>query len=120
LDTIGELGRIYSVGDIIVVGGSLVSHGGHNLLEPAAHGKPILVGPHMFNFKDSYALLSDRGACATVFDGPELSEKIIHILKHPEIRTKMGDEALTIVHENRGAARRSVAHLKEMLERVTL
>ena len=99
VDSIGELGRIYGMGDIIFVGGSLVSHGGHNILEPAAHGKPIIVGPHMFNFKDSYALLSDRGACSTVFDGTELSEKIIYILNHPEERTKMGDEALTIIRE---------------------
>lgn len=115
LDTIGELGRIYSIGDIIYVGGSLVSHGGHNLLEPAAHGKPILVGPHMFNFKDSYALLSGRGACDTVYDGNELSEKIVYILNHQEVREKMGDEALAIINENRGAALKSVEYLKQLL-----
>ena len=51
LDTIGELGKIYGVGDIVYVGGSLVSHGGHNILEPAAHGKAIIVGPNMFYFQ---------------------------------------------------------------------
>ena len=56
LDTLGELGRLYSVGDIVFVGGSLCKTGGHNVLEPAAHAKPILVGPNMQNFKDSYAL----------------------------------------------------------------
>ncbi|HEY3423947.1 MAG TPA: 3-deoxy-D-manno-octulosonic acid transferase, partial [Negativicutes bacterium] len=75
LDTIGELGKIYSIGDIIYVGGSLIPHGGHNILEPAAHGKPILVGPHMFNFKDTYALFSGREACVTVGNAAELAEK---------------------------------------------
>ena len=63
IDTIGELGRIYSVGDVVFVGGSFINHGGHNVLEPAAHAKPILVGPSMQNFKDSYSLLSKVGAC---------------------------------------------------------
>ena len=62
LDTIGELGRLYSLGDIIFVGGSLVKTGGHNILEPAAHGKPIIVGPHMFNFKEIFNLLYSRHA----------------------------------------------------------
>ena len=66
LDTIGELGKVYSIGDIIYVGGSLVAHGGHNILEPAAHGKPIIVGPNMFNFKETHALFSGRKACITV------------------------------------------------------
>jgi 3-deoxy-D-manno-octulosonic-acid transferase len=115
LDTIGELGRLYSIGDIIFVGGSLVPHGGHNVLEPAAHGKPILVGPHMFNFKDSYALFSGRGACDTVYDGAELGDRIAHILSNDNIKKAMGDEALAIIMENRGAAAKSVRHLKELL-----
>jgi 3-deoxy-D-manno-octulosonic-acid transferase len=115
LDTIGELGKIYCLGDIIFVGGSLVPHGGHNILEPAAHGKPIIVGPHMFNFKDSYGLLSSRGACETVYDGNDLAEKLINVLNNNEIRQKMGDEALAIIAENRGAASKSVRHLKQLL-----
>lgn len=115
LDTIGELGRIYGIGDIVYVGGSLIPHGGHNILEPAAHGKPILVGPHMFNFKDSYALLSGRGACATVNDSAELAETISRLLQNEEERSAMGREALAIIRENRGAARRSLQHIKEIL-----
>ena len=52
LDTIGELGKVYSIGDVIYVGGSLIAHGGHNILEPAAHGKAIIVGYNMVNFKE--------------------------------------------------------------------
>lgn len=119
LDTIGELGRVYSVGDIIFVGGSLIPHGGHNILEPAAHGKPILIGPHMFNFKDSYALLSGRGACATVYDGEELAEKLLQLLGDSQAREAMSQAALTIMDENRGAARQSLAHIRRMLENYT-
>ncbi|HWQ62200.1 MAG TPA: 3-deoxy-D-manno-octulosonic acid transferase [Negativicutes bacterium] len=115
LDTIGELGKIYSIGDVVYVGGSLVARGGHNILEPAAHGKPILVGPHMFNFKDSYALFSGRGACDTVYDSDELGEKFLSLLGDAAARGAMGERALAIIRENQGAAARSVQHIKEVL-----
>lgn len=116
LDTIGELGKVYSLGDVVYVGGSLVSHGGHNILEPAAHGKAILVGPHMFNFKDSYALFSGRNACLTVYDGGELAQAILKLLNDPLLRQTMAAETLKIIGENRGAALKSVEHLQRILE----
>lgn len=116
VDTIGELGKIYGIGDIIYIGGSLVPHGGHNLLEPAAHGKPILVGPHMFNFKDSYALLSGRGACDTVYDSDGLTERILYLLRNNAARQTMGQAAWRIIQDNRGAARKSAQYLKELLQ----
>jgi 3-deoxy-D-manno-octulosonic-acid transferase len=116
LDTIGELGKIYSLGDIIFVGGSLIPRGGHNILEPAAHGKPILVGPHMFNFKDSYALFSSRNACATVYDGGELAAKILSILRDKEVSAGMSNNTLAIIRENRGAAKKSIMYLRQVLE----
>lgn len=115
LDTIGELGKIYSIGDVVYVGGSLVARGGHNILEPAAHGKPIIVGPHMFNFKDSYALFSGRGACDTVYDSDELGEAFIRLLSDSAAREAMGGRALAIIRENQGASARSVHHIKEIL-----
>ncbi len=115
LDTIGELGRFYSLADLVFIGGSLVSHGGHNILEPAAQGKPIIVGPHMFNFKSTYALFSSRGACATVLDGQELALKMIELLTDRAGADKMGREAAAIVAENQGAAIRTVEHLKQIL-----
>lgn len=115
LDTIGELGRFYSLADLVFVGGSLVPHGGHNILEPAAHGKPVIVGPHMFNFKDTYALFSGRNACATVLDSRELLQKTMEILTDRTLAERMGQEALAIVGENRGAAVRTVEHLKQIL-----
>lgn len=115
LDTIGELGKIYSVGTIIYIGGSLVARGGHNILEPAAHGKPILVGPHMFNFKDTYALFTSRHACITVHDADSLANEILHILQDEQIRLQMSTEALKIIDENRGAAHSSMKYLREIL-----
>lgn len=112
LDTIGELGRLYSLGNIIFVGGSLIQRGGHNILEPAAHGKPILVGPHMFNFKESYALLQGRGACMTVHDSKELAEKIVLLVQDQEAAKNMGQSAAEIMRENSGAARKSVEYMR--------
>ncbi len=116
LDSIGELGRFYSLADLVFVGGSLVSHGGHNILEPAAQGKPILVGPHMFNFRDTYALFSKRNACMTVLDGQELAQKTLELLQNKQTAEQMGREAAEIVAENQGAAVRTVEHLRQIIE----
>ncbi len=115
IDTIGELGRIYAVGDVVYVGGSLIRHGGHNVLEPAAHGKPIIVGPNMFNFKDSYSLLTSRGACVTVHDEAALADELLAILSDDELRQKMGEASYSVIRDNRGAASRSIEYLKEIL-----
>ncbi|MBQ6429426.1 MAG: 3-deoxy-D-manno-octulosonic acid transferase, partial [Acidaminococcaceae bacterium] len=104
LDTIGELGRIYAIGDIVFVGGSLVRYGGHNVLEPAAHAKPILVGPSMEDFKDSFSLLSKAGACRMVSDTAGLTEAFLEIADDDVLRKKMGDASIQIIRENRGAA----------------
>ena len=117
LDTIGELGRFYSIADVVFIGGSLIPHGGHNILEPAVHGKAIVVGPHMFNFKDTYAMFSDRGACMTVLDAEELSEALLQLFSQEGKRNQMGSEALSIVRENRGAAVRTVKLLRDTLDK---
>ncbi len=115
LDTIGELGRIYAVGDVVYVGGSLSRHGGHNVLEPAAHAKPILVGPNMQNFKDSYALLSKAGACKMVGDVRELTAEMLDIIANDERRARMGAASMQVIRENRGADVNSIKYLKELL-----
>ena len=117
LDTIGELGRVYSIGDVVYVGGSLVPHGGHNILEPAAHGKAIIVGHHMFNFKDTYALFKNRDACITVKSGKELAEAVVRLFDDPAHRRRMEQETLAIVQENKGASRKSAVLLHEMLDK---
>ena len=120
IDTIGELGRIYSVGDVVFVGGSLINHGGHNVLEPAAHAKPIIVGPSMQNFKDSYSLLSKVGACKMVNGVPELTKELLDIIQNDERRAKMGAASLQVIKENRGAAVRSIEYLEDLLRITTV
>ena len=115
LDTIGELGRIYAIGDIVFVGGSLVHYGGHNVLEPAAHAKPILVGPSMEDFKDSYSLLSKAGACRMISDADGLTEAFLEIAGDDVLRKKMGDASIQIIRENRGAALKTIHYLTDLL-----
>ena len=116
LDSIGELGRFYSLADLVFVGGSLVSHGGHNILEPAAQGKPIIVGPNMFNFRDTYALFSKRNACVTVLDGQELTQKTLELLRNRQSAEQMGRVAAAIVEENQGAAVKTVGYLRQIID----
>lgn len=117
LDTIGELGRIYSLADIVFVGGSFAHVGGHNILEPAAHGKPILVGPNMFNFQDIYHLLSSRGACLMVHTEEEFKDKVMYLLAHPDEMHAMGDKALEVVRENQGATNRNIEVFEKLMKR---
>ncbi len=116
LDTIGELGKVYSIGDVIYVGGSLIPHGGHNILEPAAHGKAILVGFNMFNFKDTHVLFTKRNACITVNNADELTHEVLGLFCDDDRRHQMEQETLAIVRENKGASRKSAVMLHEMLD----
>jgi len=120
LDTIGELGRIYALGDIVFVGGSLIHYGGHNVLEPAAHAKPILVGPSMEDFKDSYSLLSKAGACRMISDTNSLTEAFLEIAGDDVLRKKMGDASIQIIRENRGAALKTIHYLTDFLNQKDL
>ena len=108
LDTIGELGQLYSIADIVFIGGSLVPAGGHNLLEAAAYGKPIAVGPYMFNFKEIHELFSKEKACKTVKDENQLIETFNEFFENEEKFKKMGNIAMKIINENRGSAKRDV------------
>ncbi len=116
LDTIGELGRLYSIADVVFVGGSLVKIGGHNILEPAAHGKPIIVGSYMFNFKEIFELLGRRGVCLMVKNEEELDQTLRGLLADPEKMKEMGEEALRVVHENRGATQRNIECFEKLVD----
>ena len=116
LDTVGELGRVYGLGDVIYIGGSLVAHGGHNILEPAAHGKAIIVGNQMFNFKDIHALFRSHDAVVTVANGEELTRETLRLFGDPAERERLVRETLAIIDENKGASEKSAKILVEMLE----
>jgi len=108
VDTMGELMRYYAAADVAFVGGSLAYIGGHNVLEPAALGIPVLVGPHTFNFSEITALLLNRGGATRVENEVALSREIIELYTDPELRKKMGQDAYKLVLENRGALKRTL------------
>jgi 3-deoxy-D-manno-octulosonic-acid transferase len=115
LDTIGELLEFYAAADVVFVGGSLVPVGGHNLLEPAALGRPIVTGPHQFNAAETARLLVERGGVSIAHDARELGAKVAQLLADPEARAEMGERARGVVDENRGAVARLLALIVPLL-----
>jgi len=113
IDRIGLLMTLYSVSDLVFVGGSLIEHGGQNMLEPAIHGAPVLVGPHTFNFTDDVKLLHDAGGVRVVSDGDELTRVVENHPQNERALRNMGKNAREAVLQHRGAARRSVRYLDE-------
>jgi 3-deoxy-D-manno-octulosonic-acid transferase len=112
VDTVGELAALYASADAAFVGGSLVPIGGHNLLEPAALGVPVLTGPYQSNGKDIARMLVEQGAALQVADARELAAALSRLLADPEERRRMGAIGRHIVESNRG----SVARLLELIE----
>src|SRR3954467_849280 len=97
LDTIGELAQLFQVATVVFVGGSLVDAGGHNILEPAVFGKPILFGPYMQNFTEIAAAFIDNGAALQVKNGRELEEALLALLGDPVRRASLGAAARALV-----------------------
>jgi len=117
-DTMGELQKLYSAGDIAFVGGSLARRGGHNILEACAVGRPVLFGPHMFHFEEIGALALDHGAGRQVHDAASLASAAAAYLDHAEARRIAGEAARELVAVNRGALDRTLALMREVLEAV--
>jgi 3-deoxy-D-manno-octulosonic-acid transferase len=105
VDTMGELALLQSVGSIVLVGGSLVPHGGHNPLEAAAWGIPVVCGPHMFNFLEITGMLVDAGAMLQV-DQDELADELSGLLRDPDRCLRMGAAGQGVVKNNAGALER--------------
>ena len=115
LDTLGELLDFYAAADVAFVGGSLVPIGGHNLLEPAALGVPILTGPNNFNSEDIARLLLARGAAEVVHDGAELGARVTALLGDAGARERMGEAGRASVDSNRGALGKLLALIEPLL-----
>ena len=115
LDTIGELARLYQVGTIVFVGGSLVDAGGHNILEPAVFGKPIVFGSHMQNFKEIAETFVASGAAWQVRSDRELEDALPRLLADPARRAGLGAAARALVEANRGAKHRSLSVIAGVL-----
>ena len=114
-DTMGEVPLFYAASDIAFVAGSLVPIGGHNLLEPAVLGVPIVIGPHNFNGQDIADLFVDRGACRQVADTGELAETISELLSDEEQAERIGRAGQLVLEENRGALERLLVLLEPLL-----
>lgn len=115
LDTIGELSRIYSIADVAFVGGSLVPFGGHNLIEPASFGCPVIFGPHVFNFQDIADALKAEDAALEVKEKNQLFEKLLTLFLDKEKRADMGKAALRFIQKNRGATKKVVSLIKRSI-----
>jgi len=103
LDTIGELAQLYQIATAVFVGGSLVPTGGHNILEPAVHGRPIIFGPHMDNFAEIARVFLAQGAAIQVRTARELEDVVVSLIGDPVRRAKLGAAARALVDANRGA-----------------
>ncbi len=102
-DTMGEMMKLYAASDIAFVGGSLVPTGGHNMLEPAALGLPVLSGPHIFNFPEISQQLTEAGGMELVNNKNELAKCCIRLLGNPDQMKLMSDKASAFVDQNRGS-----------------
>ncbi|MCV4287521.1 lipid IV(A) 3-deoxy-D-manno-octulosonic acid transferase [Pseudomonas capsici] len=105
-DTMGELLFLYALADSAFVGGSLVPNGGHNLLEPAALARPVISGPHLFNFLEIAALLRQAGALEEVGDSAALAVAVQRLFDQPQLARSMADAGLGVMKANQGALQR--------------
>ena len=115
LDSIGELARLFEIASAVFVGGSLVPAGGHNVLEPAACGKPVVVGPHMENFAEVMQTFLAHGAAVQVRDAHGLEQTLVELMGDDARRKQLGAAARALVEANRGATRRTLAVMAELL-----
>ena len=106
LDTMGELSRMFSFCDIAFIGGSLVPDGGHNPLEPAAFGKPILFGPYMDDFTEISSDLLEKNAAIVCHDEDDIFEVLKELLVNASLRKEMGEKAQELVLQHRGVTKR--------------
>jgi 3-deoxy-D-manno-octulosonic-acid transferase len=106
VDTVGDLFGLYAAADVAFVGGSLVPHGGQNILEPAVWGLSPLYGPHFENFRWAAEILQEAGVGTVVQDAANLADAARHLLDNPTERRRLGEAALAALSSHQGAARR--------------
>ncbi|MFW6269095.1 MAG: glycosyltransferase N-terminal domain-containing protein [Bacillota bacterium] len=117
VNTIGELAALYGIGDLIFVGGSLIDRGGHNILEPAAQGKPVFFGPSMYNFKQDTKFLLKHEIGIQVKNIDQLTDKMRYFLKHPRQLKQKGKKAEKIIENNQGSAAASIELIANLLKK---
>ena len=114
VDTTGELARLYAAGSVAFVGGTLAPYGGHDPLEPAAQGVPVVVGRHTETCRDSALRLLSAGAAVEVAEDGELAGELIRFLSDANARGEAGANALKAVAAGRGATARTVGFLESI------
>jgi len=116
LDSIGELAAVYSLATVAFVGGSLVPRGGHNILEPALHGVPIVTGTHYENFRDIVDFFLSRKAVRVVTLA-DLPLVLIELIENAAQRTALGRNALAALESQRGATARTTHALADLINK---
>jgi 3-deoxy-D-manno-octulosonic-acid transferase len=115
LDSIGELAQLYQLATAVFVGGSIVDHGGHNILEPAIFGKPIVFGPHMQNFREIADAFLVNDAALQIGSERELEDVLLTLVRDPVRRARLGAAARALVEANRGAKLKTLEVISELL-----
>ena len=115
LDTIGELVNFYAAGDIVFIGGSLVKKGGQNILEPASAGKPVIFGPHMFNFRDIVKMFLENDAAIMINNQEELIYAVVNLLNDSAKVDKLVANARGVIAKNQGATLRNAVLVREFI-----
>jgi 3-deoxy-D-manno-octulosonic-acid transferase len=119
VDSIGELAALYSLGTLAFVGGSLVPHGGHNIIEPAQYGVPIIVGTHTENFREIVNLFQSRNAVRVV--GPaELPLAFMELLSNEVERKALGRRGAEALRAQTGATQRTISALEKFLSPLSM
>lgn len=116
LDTIGDLAAVYGIADVAFVGGSLIKRGGHNPLEPAQFGVPIVMGPSFENFRDIVAKMQEADGIRIVQDRDELETALIELLTNREQAKAMGERGRRVFEEQQGATKRTIEALGVMIQ----
>ncbi len=115
LDTVGELAQLFQVATVVFVGGSLVDKGGHNILEPAVHGKPIVFGPYMQNFKEIAESFVKSQAGIQLAAAEQLADVFVRLAGDPQERARLGQAARALLEANRGAKPRTLDAIEALL-----
>jgi 3-deoxy-D-manno-octulosonic-acid transferase len=115
-DTMGELPLFFAAADCAFIGGSLVPIGGHNLLEASAVGKPVVFGPHMFNFQEISLMTLERGAGVQIRTPAQLAPAVSDFLGNANRRDRAGEAGRKMVEENRGALAANMRLIEQLLD----
>ena len=115
VDTIGELATLYSMADVVIIGGSFIPHGGQNPLEAIYYKRPVIFGQHMFNFQEITEEILVNGAGVSVDNREDLARVLIELLNDPDMRKKMGEKGYQIIQKNRGTVEKNLVIVEKYL-----